>query len=100
MKKIAVIAHGLSGGGAERVASILANYFAEQGHEVLFVAVYSPERVYELNSKIKYVYLDTKINNGNINMLLRSFLLRKVVKKFGADIAFSLITMELMPLSF
>ena len=46
--RIAIISHGLSDGGAERVASIVANHYAAQGHDVLYLAVLSPEREYQL----------------------------------------------------
>lgn len=98
MKKIAVISHGLSGGGAERVSAIVANYFAENNYDVLFVAAYSSEREYYLDERIKYIYIETKSNNGIIGMLERSFGIKKQVKNFKADIAFSFITNELIPL--
>lgn len=98
MKKIAVIAHGLSGGGAERVASIIANHFAENNYAVLFIAAYSREREYFLDERIKYIYLDVKSSNSNITLLERSFLIKKAVKQFKADVVFSFITNELIPL--
>ncbi|MBR5535133.1 MAG: hypothetical protein IKU60_00645 [Clostridia bacterium] len=52
MKRIVILGYGLSGGGAERVSAIVANYFADKGYKVLFVAAYSKEREYELNKDI------------------------------------------------
>lgn len=98
MKRIAVIAHGLSGGGAERVAALVANYFAQNNYDVLFVACYNNKREYVLDERIKYVFLKTKSENGTLCMIERSFLLKKQVKKFKADAAFSFITNELIPL--
>ena len=46
-RKIAIIAHGLANGGAERVASILANYFSKSGYNVLFIAAYSAKKEYK-----------------------------------------------------
>ena len=40
MKKVAIVAQGLGDGGAERVASILANGLSKY-YTVLFVAAYS-----------------------------------------------------------
>ena len=100
MKRIAVIAHGLSGGGAERVAAMLANYFAERQYTVLFVAAYSSEREYELDRRIEYIYIDCASPNHVIRMISRSFKIKNVVTKFKADMAFSFITNELIPLEF
>lgn len=98
MKKIAVIAHGLSGGGAERVAAMLANYFAEHYYQVLFVAAYSSEKEYVLDDRIKYCYIKTTATSGMLRMINRSLKIKKVVKQFHADVAFSFITNELIPL--
>lgn len=100
MKRIAVIAHGLAGGGAERVASIVSNYLAEHGYKVLFVAAYSKEREYELNPDIEYITIETKSKNGMARLIERSLKVRKAVKKFKASLAYSFITDELVPLSF
>ena len=52
MKRVAIIAHGLSDGGAERVASMLANYYDSIGHKVLYIAIYSDKKEYPLNKYI------------------------------------------------
>lgn len=98
MKRIAIVSHGLSGGGAERVASILANYFDNMGYEVLYIAAYSPKKEYELNGNIQYKYIDVTGNAG-VKMIKRSFAIYKLVKNFGADCAFSFFTNELIPLA-
>ncbi len=99
MKKIAVLGYGLSGGGAERVSAIVANYFAEKGYEVLFVAAYSKEREYALDDTIKYVAIDTKSPVGFFKLIERSLKITDAVKKFKADVVYSFINSELIPLS-
>lgn len=99
MKRVAVLGYGLAGGGAERVSAIVSNYFAEKGYEVLFVAAYSKEREYELNDNIKYIAIDTKSPIGFLKLIERSFKITNVVKKFKADIVYSFINAELIPLS-
>ena len=94
MKRIAIIAHGLCDGGAERVASILANHFAEEGNQVLFIAVYSPEKEYKLNDDIKYVYINANASNKIIKMLQRSRGVDKEIINFNSDIAISFIINE------
>lgn len=98
IEKIAVISHGLSGGGAERVSAIVANYFAENNYDVIFVAVFSAEREYYLDERIKYVYINPKSDNSAMKMVLRSFEIKKQIKSFGADVAYSFVINELVPL--
>lgn len=99
MKKIAVISNGLSGGGAERVASILANYFDDKGYSVLFVAAYSPDKEYRLNDDVQYAYIDVKSTNSMLRLIERSRKLTRTIKSFGADVVFTFVTDELIPLS-
>lgn len=96
MKRVVVIGHGLSGGGAERVASILANYFCNKGNKVLFIAAYSAERSYYLNPKIDYQFLDVHGKTGIFAFIYRSIRLVNMVKKYNADIVYSFITYELI----
>lgn len=100
MKKIVVVSNGLSGGGAERIASILANYFDDKGYSVMFVAAYSPEKEYALNDSVRYEYLDINSKSNHFMRLVeRSIKLYRVAKKFDADVVFSFITNELVPLA-
>lgn len=94
MKRIAIIAHGLSNGGAERVACILANYFAKEGYEVLFIAAYSPECEYKLESEIKYVYIDVSKHNKYIRLISRSKKIDNEISNFQSDIVISFIINE------
>lgn len=93
MKKIAIISHGASGGGSERVATILANYLSKK-YEVYFYAIHSPGREYYLDEKIKYEYCDVSGKYGFERMIKRSFKLRKYIKKNGMDIVISFIYLE------
>lgn len=94
MKRITIISHGLSDGGAERVASILANYFAKSGNAVLFIAAYSPEKEYKLNDNIKYVYIDAKEKNKFIKLIHRSWKINKEISDFHSDVIISFIINE------
>ena len=100
MRRIAIISHGLSDGGAERVASILANHFADEGNQVLFIAVYSPEKEYKLNDDIKYVYIDVKEKNKFIKLIHRSLEINKEISGFHSDIIISFIINETIVSSF
>lgn len=77
-KKIIFISVGLSGGGAERVLTTLANRFALEGKDVTFLLLKSDKIEYELNSDIKiekYVF-----NNGK-KLLQQIKFIRKIIKR-------------------
>ena len=92
--RIAIIAHGLSNGGAERVASLVANHYRKKGHDVLFVAAYSPAREYRLEDTVEYVYAGGNSGNKIVRMLGRSYRIRQAVEKFRADVAISFVINE------
>ena len=92
--KIAIIAHGLSNGGAERVASLVANHYAQKGHEVLFVTAYSPVREYRLEDTVSYAYAGGNYRSKITRLLGRSWQIHREVKKFQADIAISFVINE------
>ena len=92
--KIAIIAHGLSNGGAERVASLVANHYAASGHDVLFVAAYSAAREYRLEDSVSYVYVGGNYRNKLTRLLGRSCSIHQEVKKFRADVAVSFLINE------
>ena len=52
-KKVYFITNALSGGGAERVMSVLSNYLVERGYEINFLLLQDDATVYEINDKIK-----------------------------------------------
>lgn len=51
--KIDFVIGSMRGGGAERVVSILANYFAENGHEVRIITFINADDAYILHPSIK-----------------------------------------------
>jgi GalNAc-alpha-(1->4)-GalNAc-alpha-(1->3)-diNAcBac-PP-undecaprenol alpha-1,4-N-acetyl-D-galactosaminyltransferase len=63
MKRIAFVITDLSNGGAERVVSILANYFDSKKYTVKILALNSNEISYPLNTNIQFKYLDVNKNN-------------------------------------
>lgn len=92
--RIAIVAHGLSDGGAERVASLVANHYSQRGHDVLFLAAYSPRTVYPLDPAVKYVYLHEKYTDKIRKLIYRSYRVDKEIRKFKADVAVSFIINE------
>ncbi|HII4499411.1 TPA: glycosyltransferase [Clostridium perfringens] len=96
MKKVCIIAQGLSDGGAERVATILANYLSEKKYEVSFIATYNDKREYELNEEIKLSFIRTTIKNKLFKLIDRNIKVYSIVKSFKPDIVVSFITNEVL----
>lgn len=94
MKRVAIIAHGLSDGGAERVASILANHYAHQGYAVLYLAVLCPDREYPLDERVTYRYISVPKCTKITRFLRRSAEIDRQLWYFGAEIAVSFLTKE------
>lgn len=96
MSRIALISPGLSDGGAERVAAILANELSQRGHDVLFVAAFSAEREYELHEKVSYCYIDCNKANAVSRLLDRSKKLEDIINSFQAEYVISFIVREML----
>jgi glycosyltransferase involved in cell wall biosynthesis len=93
---VVVIANGLNCGGAERVASLLANYLDEKGYEVSFIAVYSDVREYALNERIAFIYIKKSLNIRFGNLMERNFRIYKEMKRLKPDIVISFNICELL----
>lgn len=94
MKKIAIISHSAAHGGAERVATLLANHFAEQGHDVNFYAIHSDAREYPLDDRITYEYCDVTGNNKVLKQIKRAWKIRKYILDNKIDIMISFLYLE------
>jgi len=89
--RIAVISHGASGGGSERVATLVANYLASKEHEVFFYAIHSDKREYFIDERVNYVYGDVPKANKLICFAKRTGNLRKFIKNENIDVMISFI---------
>lgn len=94
--RIAMAVHGLSNGGAERVAALVANHYARVGHEVLFLAVYSPEKVYPLDPAVEYRYVGGATQSKIKRKCQRSWNVCQAVREFRADVVVSFIIDEVI----
>jgi GalNAc-alpha-(1->4)-GalNAc-alpha-(1->3)-diNAcBac-PP-undecaprenol alpha-1,4-N-acetyl-D-galactosaminyltransferase len=65
--KITLLIYALGGGGAERVMSILANYWASQGWDLTLIMLVAPNKPpfyqLDLNIKLKFLGVDDKSTN-------------------------------------
>jgi GalNAc-alpha-(1->4)-GalNAc-alpha-(1->3)-diNAcBac-PP-undecaprenol alpha-1,4-N-acetyl-D-galactosaminyltransferase len=94
--KVTLIIYALGGGGAERVMSILANYWASQGWEVTLLMIVGPTKpsFYALDPRIKIesLGLDRKAANlfgGISNTWQRVSVLRREIIASQPDVTIS-----------
>ena len=85
----------LSGGGAERVMSVLANGLSRRGHIVTVVTDYSTPKEYALDVSVKRAVIDGEFDAGRKGEKLRSLRrvgwIRRFCKQERADIVISFI---------
>lgn len=90
MKRILFLVSSMQGGGAERVAALLCNHWAEQGHQVMLVPTFSGrgECLYPLDERVRLVYLADRIGTTRkspLSMLRRFFAMRALVREWGPE---------------
>jgi GalNAc-alpha-(1->4)-GalNAc-alpha-(1->3)-diNAcBac-PP-undecaprenol alpha-1,4-N-acetyl-D-galactosaminyltransferase len=91
--KIAIISPSLKMGGIERALTILANYFASVGHEVVFISCQDQEPFYKLEDYVAFYEFKYTRKAGIINKFLFYYnlilFLRKKVKEVKPDCVLS-----------
>lgn len=96
VNKIAIVAQGLSGGGAERVSSILANYFAEKGYGVLFICAYDSKRGYFISDSIDVVSISSKSKTRIGRLIDRNRRIYMTLKNYRPSVVFAFICNEMI----
>ncbi len=83
MKKILIISPSLSSGGAERVATLIANSLYKRNYEVVFLYSIETEKKYKLSSDVKLIKLENYSNCSNkvIALIKKLINLRKIIKR-------------------
>ena len=94
MSHIIFFVSSMHGGGAERVAALLCNRWAERGHNVTLVVTYSGrgQCVYPLDKRVKLVYLADIVGTSRKTpwiMLRRFWALRRLVRDMQVDVVIS-----------
>ena len=97
VKKILFLVSSMQGGGAERVAALMSNYWAEQGHQVTLMPTFSGhgECHYFLDERITLDCLSDRagsISRSPWNKLRRLILLRQAIKTLTPDVVVSFLT--------
>lgn len=96
---IAIIIRSLGGGGAERVAQILGDYYVEKGDNVYYFLGDTPvKQAYSVKGKIINTGIKSCVSNnffGDTQALIKlvkaSFMMRKYKRKYKIDVAISFI---------
>ncbi|MGV8878196.1 MAG: glycosyltransferase [Sphingobacteriaceae bacterium] len=70
-KKIFIVASSLQKGGAERVVSILCNYFSRKRHEVFLILLSSGKQEYLLDNDIQIIHLIKNNRNQSTGFFSR-----------------------------
>ncbi len=89
---IVFITGRLSGGGAERVISLISSEFAKHSHNVSVVSLLSDNDTYEISNKVKIFQYCGKHKTSIFRFLAKRSLIRRVVKSEQADIVVSFMT--------
>lgn len=94
---ILFLVSGMQGGGAERVAATLSNYWVEKGYRVTLMPTFSGRGgcIYPLNERVELDFLaDRVISNKHsmLNRLHRFWVLRKVILQVNPDVIVSFLT--------
>jgi len=93
--KIVLVTPLLNVGGGQRYISILANYWAESGHDVIIIVLRKSDIFYEISKKVKIIEF-TFGYTGFINKILiglrTGLKLRKVIKQNQPDFVLSILS--------
>ncbi len=92
-KSITFIIGSMTGGGAERVISVISDMYAEYGYDVNLIIFRKTENQYYINSKIKCIYLSENESGLKRNLKL-AFKLLKAMKQLKSDLYVSFCILE------
>lgn len=95
MKRIALFINSLQKGGSERVMVNLAEYFHNQGYDVILITQYQRDNEYAISAKIRRIYSEPEpeeLTGGRIkNFCIRFRTLRNIWKQYKPDIILSFL---------
>lgn len=82
----------LKQGGAERVASVLANYLSSSKFDIILVTFEKCENFYDILPNVKQICLDVYKNGINLKSKFKKlFFIRKTIKQHNPDCAISFL---------
>lgn len=86
-KKVSFVITDMSSGGAERVMSLIANYFVEKNIDIQILAIKSDKVIYSLDDRICFKFLGVYKNNI-FKFLARIYKIRKETRDSDVIISF------------
>lgn len=93
MKKILFHINSLGKGGAERVVSVLAEYFAHDGYEVVLTTQWKAQEEYELDPTVRRISVGLNADEEKRSRISKIFLrirkYRKIIERENPDIVIS-----------
>ena len=96
--RLVIFIHNLAGGGAERVAATLGNYWARKQWEITIVTLDSPSLdFYELDPKIRRIALSCSGNSKHVldamlQNVRRVKALRRTLKQLQPNVVLSMMS--------
>lgn len=88
--KITFVNSSLTGGGSERVMSMIANYFADLNYDTSMILIRDgKQKSYEVSEKLKCIQFNYKFKNKIFIFFSRLRQLRKYLNKYNPDIIIS-----------
>ena len=96
-KNITIVVSAMNMGGAQRVVSILCNYWSKNGFKVTLIYTYTKERIhhYYLDKEVEIKYLENIPFLSKIyffNAIWKLFYLRSSIKSSNPDVIVSFLT--------
>jgi len=94
---ILFLVSGMQGGGAERVASTLSNYWVQKGYRVTLIPTFSGrgDVIYHLDNGVEIDFLADRVKSTKQsawNRLRRLWVLRRVIREYNPDVIISFLT--------
>ena len=95
-KNIVIVVSAMNMGGAQRVASILSNYWSQNGYAVTLICTFTGEKTshYQINKDVALKYLTNSpfFSKNNIcNLAWKLLHLRRIIKSQNPDIVISFL---------
>lgn len=87
--KIAFVVGNLYAGGAERVASLIANRLDADGHEVYIIVIASDKITYNISPNVKIIKCIKKSNVKGLGFINRVISIREELKNISPDVCIS-----------
>lgn len=92
MKKLLFINSSLTGGGSERVMTLLANYFSDEYDVSMILVREKSEENYKTKNKVNLIKFKYNSHNKILIFLKRFIMLRKTIKNLNPDCVISFMT--------